>query len=108
MKGDQMSEQKEYIERAALGTILNEAIYNSCGDAKVAGIRYARDMLASIPPADVRPVVRGEWIDCGDVYEGANRVLTVYRCPVCGECFKRKAKPHFCENCGADMRKEER
>ena len=91
-----MSEQRDYIEREALGTILNKAIYNSCGGAKMAGIRYARDMLATIPPADVRPVVRGKWTRIN--YEPCGHD---YKCSACG-WLNDLATP-FCPNCGAEM-----
>ena len=56
--------------------------------------------------ADVRPVVRGEWIeDCG--YH--------YRCSICGDRWVvSNGNPldvangwNYCPNCGADMREEQ-
>ena len=62
--------------------------------------RGAKSLIRSIPSADVRPVVHGEW-------EPGNSA-----CPVCGEDkFKgldadiwADWQPPFCPNCGADMR----
>lgn len=62
--------------------------------------RNAKSLIKSIPSADVRPVVHGEW-------EPGNPI-----CPVCGEDkFKgldadiwADWQPPFCPNCGADMR----
>ena len=59
-----------------------------------------------IPAADVRPVVRGKWIDRDDKYYGWN----MWACSACGEEFVlTEGTPdmneyHFCPNCGADMR----
>ena len=52
------------------------------------------DFIMALPPADVRPVVRGEWIDDG----------CITRCKYCGE---EKEFPHwrFCPNCGAYLRR---
>ena len=46
--------------------------------------------------ADVRPVVRGKWVDTDNYYQR-------WKCSVCG-CHTRDAAPNFCPNCGADMR----
>ena len=49
--------------------------------------------IESIPPADVRPVVRGDWIGDGD-------------CIICSNCKTAYTfmGSNFCPNCGADMR----
>ena len=49
--------------------------------------------------ANMRPVVRGKWIDTDNYYQR-------WKCSVCG-CHTRDAEPNFCPNCGADMRAEE-
>ena len=67
--------------------------------------RYSSDEIESIingiPAADVRPVVRGRWI------EKPYLLGTTNVCSVCGENY---GMPHgqynFCPNCGADMRGE--
>lgn len=65
----------------------------------------ARKLIAELPAADVRPVVRGEWIisntfdDC--VYA---------RCDQCATTqifYYGKPLTNFCPSCGADMRKRE-
>lgn len=62
-------------------------------------------ILKSIPAADVRPVVRGKWIDRDDKYYGWN----MWACSACGEEFVlTEGTPdmndyHFCPNCGAKM-----
>lgn len=66
------------------------------------------DTLGVLAAADVRPVVRGKWIDRDDDYYGWN----MWACSACGEEFVlTEGTPdmndyHFCPNCGADMREE--
>lgn len=48
-------------------------------------------------PADVRPVVRGRWLDYDDDY-GA------YSCSVCEQDAPDDTKWPYCPHCGADMR----
>lgn len=87
----------EYIEREAarpdefcVGVSCQECPFLK--DPLYGGCRVD-DFIMALPPADVRPVVRGEWIDDG----------CITRCKYCGE---EKEFPHwrFCPNCGADMR----
>ena len=61
--------------------------------------------IGTIPAADVRPVVRGQWkldSDPGEPWR--------YVCNICGEKTKDtvmgKPRANFCPNCGADMREE--
>ena len=89
-----MSEQKEYIEKgAAIRPFELGAEYWQDWDIV--------DTINAIPPADVRPVVRGEWERVGD---------GEYKCLACtaevevGEAYI--AAMHFCPNCGADMKVE--
>ena len=85
----------EYIEKeAAIDAVHGE--FDECLVWDTSGLETANlveNILDTIPPADVRPVVRGEWIDDG----------CITRCKYCGE---EKEFPHwrFCPNCGADMR----
>lgn len=61
---------------------------------------YIRLKLNTIPAADVRPAVHGEW-----VYEepnGANNFKGCYWCDQCHQPINHKK--NFCPNCGADMR----
>ena len=55
----------------------------------------AEDII-NLPAADVKPVVRGRWIDTDNYYQR-------WKCSVCGN-HTRDARPPFCPNCGADMR----
>ena len=55
--------------------------------------------IQEIPPADVRPVVRGKWKHDGSDWK--NRFI----CDQCGyKWFFEAEEAHFCPNCGADMR----
>lgn len=56
-------------------------------------------IVSEIPAADVRPVVRGRWI------EKPYLLGTTNVCSVCGENYGMPhGKYNFCPNCGADMR----
>ena len=61
------------------------------------------DFIA-IPAADVRPVVRGEFVRCGD---GKG---VPYMCSHCGRTTPANMVEiwgvNYCPNCGADMREE--
>ena len=69
------------------------------GGAEVIPVVFKKD-IAVLPAADVKPVVRGEWITAKDKGD------CCYRCSECG--FMRDAYlldvANFCPNCGADMR----
>lgn len=60
----------------------------------------------ALEKADVRPVVRGKWIEEDDG-------TLFYRCSACGKAsyglFTEiyMGDVHYCPNCGADMRAEE-
>lgn len=59
----------------------------------------AKAVIRSIRPADVRPVVRGRWI------EKPYLLGTTNVCSVCGENYGMPhGKYNFCPSCGADMR----
>lgn len=89
---------KEYIEKSK--AIMYAQDYVSDNEKNVLVRR-----LYDEPAADVKPVVRGEWITDGDVH----------KCSACGltTCDDEYGDDpteeyHFCPNCGADMRKETR
>lgn len=82
-----------------------EALCDDCrGDkCKIRDICTAIKKFRSIPPADVRPVVRASWEDAtGYIYtQLAQRV----HCPVCKSYayFHAIMPRNYCPNCGADM-----
>ena len=57
--------------------------------------------IEDYPAAEVKPVVRGEWIYGYDEQTG-ERDLYPLTCSVCGE--KHPWTPPYCPFCGADMR----
>ena len=93
----------EYIKRedakqaAGLIALMSVDRKVTCGEV--------RKIMEDIPPADVKPVVRGKWIirntfdDC--VYARCDQ------CAITQIFYYGKPLTNFCPNCGADMRKEE-
>ena len=56
------------------------------------------DKIHFAPTEDVRPVVRGKWID-----ESLGDMMCV--CSICGQKITKGYFSHnFCPNCGADMK----
>ena len=93
---------KEYIEReAALSAV-------DCGNLHKGIVDALQENIKDIPAADVRPVIRGEWIK----QEPYNQ--NYWKCSNCGETNKYayrdgdvtiyELQDFFCPNCGADMR----
>lgn len=87
----------EYIER-------EEAI-NAVFGAMADG-RAVFPALNNLPAADVRPVVRGKWVE-------SKSIMDVIYCSECGFRTIYGAMPDglgrnysYCPNCGADMREE--
>lgn len=72
------------------------------------GFVYATT-LETWPAADVREVVRGEWIPCYELQNvlrddctiTGEKIFVGYKCSLCGRTEQRMEP--FC-NCGADMR----
>lgn len=99
---------KEYIEKETLKAQfaadgwLHEKLRASayCKATKLGYVRERtiEQVIDCIPPADVKPVVRGEW-ELVDEAEPRR-----YGCSRC----KRLSwdESNFCPNCGCDMRKE--
>lgn len=94
----------DYIER------------KSASDAACAALTLippaARDALKAaidkVPPADVRPVVRGRWVK---IYEDGEPAVAQHQVGVCcSKCMKmpedKFTESDFCPRCGADMKGE--
>ena len=61
---------------------------------------YVYSRTADIPPADVRPVVRGKW-----KFKNTDALTSkAWTCSVCG--LRKVFMTNFCPNCGADMRED--
>ena len=68
------------------------------------------DFIASIPAADVRPVVRGKWLNdfCGK----GRFSKRIVQCSLCGNFLDLdgvnagRGDANYCPNCGADMRED--
>lgn len=90
----------EYVEREA---VMDKCgWYNTVNGKSVCAVR--KDELASIPAADVVPVVHGRWehleVGCFDLW----------RCSACGDEWTfeydptdAETKVNYCPNCGARM-----
>ena len=99
---------REYIDR--------EAVYNEqkrfCGYLDNDMLNRLEIAVGRIPAADVRPVVRGKWIQTTQPMGWHDEECA--ECSVCGEDFvldewamdEFTNLMHFCPNCGADMREE--
>lgn len=84
--------EKEYIDKELL-----------IKAAKKYGIALPSIMMNSVPAADVRENVKGEWIT---EYE-PNGKPYCFHCSACDDDFRFIAITtayDFCPNCGADMR----
>lgn len=102
----------EYIDRQAAMEGLKQYFYDEDMTATEFGEYWydtcVLEFLEDMPPADVRPVRWGHWIEHtdpnGDPY---------YECSAChGEMVCIEGTPQdneffFCNFCGADMREEE-
>ena len=91
----------EYIEREAALEAQNKSM----------NLAECRKRLIRLPAADVRPVVRGMWVwddRTGDYYCSECGKSTTDRHDEVKEFDGRRVialcMPHFCGNCGADMR----
>lgn len=62
----------------------------------------AKMVIRSIRPADVRPVVRGQWEWMGPCRDRGGKLWAT--CSACGERQRLGDYSSFCPNCGADMR----
>ena len=100
----------DYIERQAamdvFENLADEDWNKNTGTTWANAFIEVAGMIDGIPPADVRPVVRGEWENMGDFI----------KCSVCkatrlkefnsyyGKVQRLVVETNFCPNCGADMR----
>ena len=86
----------EYIEREKAFDAVFEQFCASSDETEVA-LNAAIEEIRAIPAADVRPVLRGNWID----HQEGRWIYA--KCSEC--CTVHDVKSNFCPNCGADMRR---
>ena len=98
----------EYIDRqAALDAIMGLLTSSEKTNMNLVHnqtIRTSASIIDSLPPADVRPVVRGEWKTAWLDHEAFGERPRVLYCSACNQVTAIRTP--FCPNCGADMRKE--
>ena len=91
-----MNEKKEYIDRALLRESFNEVLPDFWGVMQGEEIFAVID---SIVPADVAPVVHGEWLETND-----KNKKKCSRCRVIHLIAQYPAgNIDYCPNCGAKM-----
>ena len=91
----------EYIEREAAIKAIEKADYTLiANDADSCKADYLREIIESVPAADVVPVVHGRWIE-KTVPEGCR----YFECSNCGAHENRHTaiKGYYCWRCGAKM-----
>ena len=93
----------DYISREEAIKYIKDNQCKDCSDIGLCGkcsVLTALKLLENVPAADVRPVVRGEWVedDYGFIH-----------CSFCGMEWDEPEHPktNFCPSCGADTREIE-
>jgi hypothetical protein len=90
----------EYINREAAIKAVEKADYTAISsDADDCKADYLREIIESVPAADVVPVVHGEWLLR---HEGHGHY---WECSVCHKnpCIYVTKDTNYCPNCGAKM-----
>ena len=112
----------EYVERKKLEETFDNADPDVCesnfdGYSEWGfGRENVRNVIRSVPAADVAPVVHGRWIKKWDLYDKGFYISRKvwYECSNCGmkthykdESFEKEVGYNYCPNCGAKMRQED-
>lgn len=91
----------DYMERETAIKAIEKADFAVIADdAESCKTDYLREIIKSVPAADVAQVVHAEWVVCGD---GDN---VPWMCSHCGKTTAHKYKViygKYCPNCGAKM-----
>ena len=89
----------EYIKREAAIKAMEKADYTLiANDADSCKADYLRDIIESVPAADVVPVVHGRWEQTEAPF------MNEYEdCSVCGYRTVWGHRFNYCPNCGAKM-----
>lgn len=98
----------DYISREALTEAFENADADVCERSQDGycdwgfGRQNIRDVIASVPTADVEPVRHGAWYQC---FEDWRQQQEGNKCSVCGfEYYGTGIRAfHYCPNCGAKM-----
>ena len=68
------------------------------------GKETLREIMNSVPAADVAPVKRGKWEPLSETQENSRNSLAMYRCSVCGRrSLQHRMGDNYCSQCGAKM-----
>ena len=98
--------EAEYISKEAALACFSDWI-DRYGHEHTADEMVEYQKIEDLPAADVRPVVRGHWIDMKPTNEETGLPISIkgpdFRCSNCGAT---EFPSNFCPNCGADMRGE--
>lgn len=93
----------EYIERTAVFEQFDNADADVCETDDFGGVDYGfgmkniKELINSIPAADVTPVVHGVWVCVNKIDP-----ISGYRCSKCRRRVGFDLTP-YCPNCGAKM-----
>ena len=97
----------DYIRRSDVlefSRIFDDKLWETGSYRNCTTIAVPVEKIEGIPPADVQPVVHGEWVDGGVDGVGACGIEYRYnKCSVCGYEYSFPMKYKFCPNCGARM-----
>lgn len=105
----------EYVERKKLEETFDNADPDVCesnfdGYSEWGfGRENVRNVIRSVPAADVTPVVHGRWIHSR--YEDCSEQFDIVKCSQCSHEAYAMAfyvlNGNYCPNCGAKMRQED-
>lgn len=98
----------KYISLEAAHRAINEAPTGYWGsEGHVVYADDAHKQIDAIPAADVRPVVRGSWVNNQELTRFACSSKGMYQCSECKQwinVFQMSGEMNYCPNCGANMR----
>lgn len=103
---------EQNVSRYIDESILVEKVYKGEGLPTISRSVLVNCVLPTIPTADVRENVKGEWLDMERIEESEANVITEWQQARCSVCGKWHTTPYmyfftydnFCPNCGAEMR----
>ena len=93
--------------------IERKAAIDACFDGWNNNAHDCAENIRKLPAADVRPVVKGKWVQTGGKYS-RNKMIDrrILTCSVCGNVLSMegvnagRGDANYCPNCGADMREQ--